>query len=102
MAATQPSLFLPRDLPEGFQYQDEVLSPDQEQILIEEFALLPFREFEFRGFLARGEPFPSAGDMTSMSESFKKLRKSPRFYWASARVWRSLPACREPNSNTSS
>jgi alkylated DNA repair dioxygenase AlkB len=53
MAATQPSLFPPRGLPEGFQYQDEVLSLGQEQILIEKFAPLPFREFEFRGFLGK-------------------------------------------------
>jgi hypothetical protein len=29
--------------------RDEVLLPDQEQALVEEFAPLPFREFEFRG-----------------------------------------------------
>ena len=53
MAATQPSFFLPRGLPEGFQHQDEVLSADQEQTLIEKFAPLPFREFEFRGFFGK-------------------------------------------------
>jgi alkylated DNA repair dioxygenase AlkB len=53
MAAPQPSLFLPRDLPQGFEYQDEVLSADQEQTLIEKFAPLPFREFEFRGFFGK-------------------------------------------------
>jgi alkylated DNA repair dioxygenase AlkB len=37
-------------LPEGVRYNDEVLSPDQERILIEEFSRLPFKEFEFRGF----------------------------------------------------
>jgi alkylated DNA repair dioxygenase AlkB len=39
--------------PEGFQYNDAVLSPDQEQDLVEEFARLPFRELEFRGFLGK-------------------------------------------------
>ena len=54
MRVTQPSLFaLPRSLPEGFHYQDAVLSRAQEKTLIEEFAQLPFREFEFRGFLGK-------------------------------------------------
>jgi alkylated DNA repair dioxygenase AlkB len=54
MTVTQPSLFaLPVGIPEGFQYSDAALSPDQEQALIEEFARLPFRAFEFRGFLGK-------------------------------------------------
>lgn len=53
MAPTPPSLFPLRALPEGFQYQDEVLSPDQERTLVEKFASLPFREFEFGGFLGK-------------------------------------------------
>ena len=54
MTVTQPSLFaLPGGIPEGFQYSDAALSPDQEQALIEEFARLPFSEFEFRGFLGK-------------------------------------------------
>jgi alkylated DNA repair dioxygenase AlkB len=54
MTVAQPTLFtLPASLPEGFHYSDGVLSPDQEQALIEEFARLPFREFEFRGFLGK-------------------------------------------------
>jgi hypothetical protein len=39
--------------PEGFQYNDAVLSPDQERDLVEEFGRLLFREFEFRGFLGK-------------------------------------------------
>jgi alkylated DNA repair dioxygenase AlkB len=53
MVAIQPSFFPPRSLPEGFRYQDEVLSPDQERTLVEKFASLPFTEFEFRGFLGK-------------------------------------------------
>jgi alkylated DNA repair dioxygenase AlkB len=53
MVATQPNLFSLRALPEGFQYQNEVLSPDQERTLVEKFAPLPFREFEFRGFMGK-------------------------------------------------
>ena len=53
MATHKSSLFPPRVLPEGFRYQDDVLSPAQERILVENFAPLPFKEFEFRGFLGK-------------------------------------------------
>lgn len=53
MASNQPSLYGPQSLPEGFQYQEEVLSPDEERTLVENFAPLSFREFEFGGFLGK-------------------------------------------------
>ena len=53
MATTQPIQRSHRGFPEGFQYNDAVLSLDQEQTLVDEFAYLPFREFEFRGFLGK-------------------------------------------------
>ena len=43
---------LPR-LPEGFRYGAELLSPDEERALISTSEALPFREFEFRGFLGK-------------------------------------------------
>src|SRR6188472_1989438 len=42
-----------RRLPQGFQYRNDVLSPDQERALIASLERLPFREFEFRGFLGK-------------------------------------------------
>lgn len=53
MATTQLRQRAPRGFPEGFQYNDGVLSLDQEHALVEEFARLPFSEFEFRGFLGK-------------------------------------------------
>jgi hypothetical protein len=53
MAATHASLFARHYLlPKGFDYKDEVLSPDQERALVGQFAQLPFKEFE-RGFLGK-------------------------------------------------
>ena len=54
MASVQHALFheLPR-LPEGFWYEEELLSPDEEEALTSTFERLPFREFEFRGFLGK-------------------------------------------------
>jgi alkylated DNA repair dioxygenase AlkB len=40
-------------LPAGFHYQPEVISSEQERRLIEQFATLPFKEFEFQGFLGK-------------------------------------------------
>ena len=40
-------------LPEGFRYEEELLSPEDERALISTFGRLPFREFEFRGFLGK-------------------------------------------------
>ena len=37
-------------LPDGFSYQREVISPDDESRLLADIALLPFREFQFHGF----------------------------------------------------
>jgi alkylated DNA repair dioxygenase AlkB len=54
MASVQQALFpeVPR-LPEGFRYEEELLSPEEEWALMSTFERLPFREFEFRGFLGK-------------------------------------------------
>jgi len=54
MNSVQRSLFedTPR-LPEGFRYEENLLSLDQERALIASFKCLPFREFEYRGFLGK-------------------------------------------------
>jgi alkylated DNA repair dioxygenase AlkB len=55
--ARQPSLFedaaapaSPRDLPEGFAYQPEFLTADEEAWLAAWMATLPFQPFQFRGY----------------------------------------------------
>jgi alkylated DNA repair dioxygenase AlkB len=40
-------------LPEGFRYQPEVISADQERALVENIRDLPLQEFIFQGFTAR-------------------------------------------------
>ena len=54
MAPVQRALFdeLSR-LPEGFHYGEQLYSPDEENQLVASFEPLPFREFEFRGFLGK-------------------------------------------------
>ena len=43
----------PAALPEGFRYQPEVISPQDEQGLLEKIRELPFKEFEFHGFTGK-------------------------------------------------
>jgi hypothetical protein len=40
-------------LPEGFAYREDVVSADEEHALVEHFAKLPFKPFEFHGFLGK-------------------------------------------------
>jgi alkylated DNA repair dioxygenase AlkB len=54
MNLRQLTLFEATDsLPEGFQYQPELLSEDEERDLVALFRDLPFKEFEFHGFLGK-------------------------------------------------
>jgi alkylated DNA repair dioxygenase AlkB len=46
----QLNLLRVQTVPEGFQYLPEILTPDEEERLLQRFADLPFQAFEFRGF----------------------------------------------------
>jgi alkylated DNA repair dioxygenase AlkB len=48
----QADLFAPERLPEGFRYHADILSAGEEAALAREFAHLPFKPFDFQGFLA--------------------------------------------------
>src|SRR5882762_1248832 len=52
--SAQSALFPPAPrLPDGFAYRDGLISPDEEGALVERFASLPFRPFEFHGYLGK-------------------------------------------------
>ncbi|HEX4196090.1 MAG TPA: alpha-ketoglutarate-dependent dioxygenase AlkB [Caulobacteraceae bacterium] len=54
MSAPQLDLFQPDPtLPEGLRYQPELITPDEEARLVETFAELPFKPFEFHGYLGK-------------------------------------------------
>jgi alkylated DNA repair dioxygenase AlkB len=54
MPKTQMDLFgATPALPEGFKYSENVLSAAEEETLLEQFKLLPFKEFEFHGYLGK-------------------------------------------------
>jgi alkylated DNA repair dioxygenase AlkB len=52
-ANQQPDLFTAPRLPAGFKYETDVLDAAEEQSLVGELRSLPFREFEFHGFLGK-------------------------------------------------
>jgi alkylated DNA repair dioxygenase AlkB len=39
--------------PEGFRYQPDVISPEHERVLLERVRDLPFKEFQFHGFVGK-------------------------------------------------
>jgi alkylated DNA repair dioxygenase AlkB len=41
------------ELPEGFRYQPDIVSPEEEGALLERIRELPFKEFEFHGFVGK-------------------------------------------------
>jgi alkylated DNA repair dioxygenase AlkB len=43
----------PASLPEGFRYQPDFISPAEDQDLLQHVRQLPFKEFEFHGFLGK-------------------------------------------------
>jgi len=53
MARDQLALFGGPPLPEGFRYHTDVITPAEELELLERIAPLPFREFEFQGYLGK-------------------------------------------------
>jgi alkylated DNA repair dioxygenase AlkB len=52
-AQEQIALFNGATLPEGFQYQPDLLSSEQEQQLLDQMRGLPFKEFQFQGFVGK-------------------------------------------------
>ena len=56
--AMQPDLFSPAvkpDMPEGFRYRPDLISAPEEAALLAWFETLPFRPFEFQGYLGHRE-----------------------------------------------
>jgi hypothetical protein len=93
MTADPRSLFSDLYLPEGFQFQAELMSGDEERRLIESLKQLPFSNLSFTVSSGIGELFPSVGAMILMSESWKRRRPSRLSYWGHVRRLRTSLAC---------
>jgi alkylated DNA repair dioxygenase AlkB len=81
MSAIQPDLFAPapRALPEGFVYRPEFIPEAHARELVERFADLEFRPYEFRGFLANrrvisfGRVYDAAGERLASGASIPEF-----------------------------
>src|SRR5579862_4271203 len=49
----QAELFADQNLPDGFRYAENVVAEARERTLVERFATLPFKPFEFHGYLGK-------------------------------------------------
>jgi hypothetical protein len=64
-------------LPAGFRYQPGLVSSGEERRLIERFAELPFREFEFRGYVGRRCTVSFGWDYNSSTEQVRPAQDIP-------------------------
>jgi DNA oxidative demethylase len=55
MDQAQLSFLAPAGMPEGLAYRPDLLGADEERALVGRIAALPFRPFEFQGFLGKRE-----------------------------------------------
>ena len=66
-------------LPEGFKYQSEVLSPDDEQILLDRVRDLPLRDFEFQGYVAKRRVISYGWQYDFNERTVRKTQDIPSF-----------------------
>ena len=80
MARKQLTLFgATRALPEGFRYQPEILRPEEEQSILERVRSLPFKEFEFQGFVGRRRTVSFGWRYDFNDRSLQKAEDVPDF-----------------------
>jgi alkylated DNA repair dioxygenase AlkB len=79
MTSTQRSLFVSDLFPAGFRYREDVISPDKEQRLITSIEELPFREFEFRGFLGKRRTISFGWKYDFTAQQLQEAEQIPLF-----------------------
>jgi alkylated DNA repair dioxygenase AlkB len=66
-------------LPEGLDYEAEWLSPDEERDIVSHFAELPFRAFEFRGYLGKRRVVSFGWQYDFKDMKIRKVKDMPSF-----------------------
>ena len=66
-------------LPAGFRYQTALISPQEEQNLLERFAGLPFREFQFRGYAGKRRTVSFGWEYDFSTEQVLPTKDMPDF-----------------------
>lgn len=67
--------------PEGFRYQAEVISSEEEQTLLDQIRVLPLKEYEFQGFLAKRRVIYYGRQYDSREGHQKPLDPIPAFLY---------------------
>ncbi len=67
------------ELPEGFKYQPDVLSSEEEQSILERVSSLPFKEFEFQGFVGKRRTVSYGWRYDFNDRSLQKAEDIPEF-----------------------
>src|SRR3954463_13143509 len=79
-------------MPEGFKYQRDILSPDKEQRLLEQVQELPFKEFEFQGYVGKRRVVSFGWQYDFNQRVLRQADDIPRFFCRSASLPRRWPA----------
>jgi alkylated DNA repair dioxygenase AlkB len=81
-ARVHPNLFGSHDdLPSGFRYAPELISAEQERALVDHMSSLPFKQFEFQGFLGKRRVVSFGWRYDFNGGSFQKIEPMPAFLW---------------------
>ena len=67
------------DLPEGFRYRRELISPAAEAALVDRLSRLPFREFEFHGYTGKRRVVSFGWRYDFAQRELRKAEKLPSF-----------------------
>lgn len=80
MTRPQPDLFdVPSAFPEGFRYQPDFVSAGEEQQLVAALGLLPFKEFEFQGFLGKRRTVSYGWQYVFDGSGLRQAEEMPEF-----------------------
>jgi alkylated DNA repair dioxygenase AlkB len=80
MDLQQPNLFGPvPKLPEGFRYQPDFISAEEERELVEQLVALPFKEFEFQGYLGKRRVVSFGWQYVFDGSGLRKTEDMPEF-----------------------
>jgi alkylated DNA repair dioxygenase AlkB len=80
MARKQLTLFSGgAEWPEGFKYQPDLVRPEQEETLVQHIRELPFKEFEFQGFVGKRRTFSYGWHYDFNDRVLRKAEDLPDF-----------------------
>jgi alkylated DNA repair dioxygenase AlkB len=69
------------DLPEGMRYVPRLISPGEERALLDKLPALPFKEFEFHGFLGKRRTVSFGWHYDFNGGGLKQAGLLPEFLW---------------------